>query len=378
MLALGPRRRRCNDAEWGAAVGLKSVGLTEEHIALKLGRGRSVVYNLLRAKAPPSAAPPPKRKLTASAKKRRQLVKQLITKRAVKKGVKKVFARGRPRKDPKWQRPYNEITTDIIVFPYGSTRRVSRELGRRGIKTSRTTVKRDVDALHLFVISRGKRQFLTAEQQQRRVSIFKPLIRKSHDWFHGLVFSDEKIFDSNSHGNKFQYVGDVSERIPLHQAQYPTKVHVWGAIGVGWRKLVVFDEEQNVTTEVYQAKCLTPVLRRLKGATAFMHDGAGVHKAAEAWLKRNKVTVLVWPASSPDGNPIENLWGLLAEAVAAKGPWGREQLVDFIVEAWNEIAQSVIDNLVLSFKRRCQAIVAAEGRAVKMPHSAARVSGADE
>ena len=42
----------------------------------------------------------------------------------------------------------------------------------------------------------------------------------------------------------------------------------------------------------------------------YMHDNAPSHRAVytKSWMKENKTSLLIWPASSPDLNPIENLW----------------------------------------------------------------------
>lgn len=375
-LDLGPRGRYSSDAEWGAIRALEAWGAPIDMIAQQVRRTRCAIYSALREALPPSARPKGVRKPTALQVKRRRMTKQLLTKRVIRKGVKRVFARGRPPKDPNWKRPFTEVTCNYVHFPYGSTRRCRRQLKALGLSSSPNTVRRDRHAVGLKLISRGKRQFLTEEQMDRRVRVFRPLSRRSASWYEGVIFSDEKIFDSNGHGHLQQYVNDKSEREPLTQAQYPTCIHVWGAIGVGWRRLIIFDENCSITTEVYQQKCLAPVLNKLREATAFMHDGAGVHVAAEPYLKKNKVTLMPWTAASPDANPIENMWHTVARAVSEKGPWGREQLEKFIKEAWAEIPTEVIDNLVLSFKRRCEKIVEAEGRAIKLEYR--RRARADE
>ena len=42
----------------------------------------------------------------------------------------------------------------------------------------------------------------------------------------------------------------------------------------------------------------------------FMHDNAPCHKAEEVWelLQENNIPVMVWPANSPNLNPIKNFW----------------------------------------------------------------------
>ena len=45
----------------------------------------------------------------------------------------------------------------------------------------------------------------------------------------------------------------------------------------------------------------------------FQHDNAPIHKAKkiQQWLKTQNFETIVWPASSPDMNPIESIYGLI-------------------------------------------------------------------
>ncbi len=51
----------------------------------------------------------------------------------------------------------------------------------------------------------------------------------------------------------------------------------------------------------------------------FQQDLAPAH-TAKSWLNDHGVTVLDWPANSPDPNPIENLWSIVKRKMRNKRP----------------------------------------------------------
>ena len=96
-----------------------------------------------------------------------------------------------------------------------------------------------------------------------------------------------------------------------------------------------------------------------------MHDGATIHQSRETqeWLKSKQISVLEWPANSPDLNPIENLWGTLTRAVFANGRQfnTKEELKTEIFKQWTLIKPRELTNFVKSIPNRIYEVIAKHG-----------------
>ena len=88
-------------------------------------------------------------------------------------------------------------------------------------------------------------------------------------------------------------------------------------------------------------------------------------KKVKAWFVKNKITVIEWPAVSPDLNPIENVWKILKKNVSRHAPWGYDELSAFIVAEFNKIPQTVLDSLVDSFENRLRECARRRGAVTK-------------
>jgi hypothetical protein len=93
--------------------------------------------------------------------------------------------------------------------------------------------------MNLRAYVRPRRPKLTDLDCEKRLRFSRGLLRNKAD-LGNILFSDEKWFDANDHGVRFQYLrqGEQGKAIPREQSQAPAKVLVWGAIGHGWRMLV--------------------------------------------------------------------------------------------------------------------------------------------
>jgi len=100
----------------------------------------------------------------------------------------------------------------------------------------------------------------------------------------------------------------------------------------------------------------------------FQHDNAPSHsaKATQAFLssigfKGNRL--MVWPACSPDLNPIENLWGLLKQTIYKDGTQytSKEDLWNAIRTSASTIPRSEIKKLTESVDKRIELVLQKKG-----------------
>jgi len=291
----------------------------------------------------------------------------------------------------------------VHKFPFGSTRLAARQLRREGFEhCSAATVLRDARWLRIRCRRRRRAPLQTPLNKQARLYFSKLTLRKSLSYHRMVLFSDEKWFNTDDHGFLHQWVAEGEETTPRATDLYPRKIIIWGCIGVGFKFLTIHVREEDpnrpkpkrgrpkkgevrqpvekakpfsIDHQVYIDKCLAPMLVELrrKGRSpqeiVFMQDGATCHKHGKvmAWLKDNNIAVLgPWPARSPDLNPIENLWAVLAKRVSDRGPIDEAGLAEFVRAEWKKLSQQTVDNFVLSFRGRLRACRDAGGEAMHM------------
>jgi transposase len=104
----------------------------------------------------------------------------------------------------------------------------------------------------------------------------------------------------------------------------------------------------------------------------FMHDGAPCHRSpAVAELLAEEGITVMWPAQSPDLNPIENVWQTLKvkfhkrftdfRCSLPKSNDAIEKYGEVLKEIWSEINPTVLSNLIRSTPSRVQAVIKAKG-----------------
>ena len=93
------------------------------------------------------------------------------------------------------------------------------------------------------------------------------------------------------------------------------------------------------------------------------NDPKDTCKKVKEWLDVQEFRTMVWPAQSPDLNPIEHLWGHLKRRLAGyeQPPKGIQELWRRIEEEWGKIPAEVCQGLIESMPRRIEAVLKAKG-----------------
>ena len=299
------------------------------------------------SKAPKRAQKPP----TAAKKRRLSAIEALVGEKLVKNGKR------RPR--------------------YCSARAVATALARdHKMELSRWTVRRNLIEMGYKSVVRKRVPTVYEGDYERRLE-FVRWARKRQP--RRIVFSDEKIFTCNDYTARQQWVRDPNDADPRETQRFCDRLMLWGAIGHNFFVWKVLENAKTsrgneddrrhgvLNADGYKRKILPLVMKHLREKKLFFQqDGAKAHTAKTVinYLRREVKVLEPWPARSPDLNPIETLWAILAKAVAAKFPQNREELRDAVVEVCTDFRDNrmdVINGLVDSFKPRCEKVFAKKG-----------------
>ncbi len=342
-------RGRIDDSAYIAMQILLAEGQSVRSVARALGVSRRCIqYNRgLPKPSARSARTPPH--LTKRGENEISLRQQRVKQLAARTVVRKVGKQKKQRKE----------------FP--SSESIRRALGIEfNIHVSKSTVRRDLLRTGLVCRSRPRGPFWRIPDYKKRFSFARVALRRLRSGAQ-FLFSDEKYVDCDDHGCRTEWLEPGEDPNPKNKEQYAMKLHVWGIIGIGVKRLVFLPVDQRVTADIYVRRCLSPNRGLLsQPGVVFQQDNAAAHTSGRTmkYLSLQGVDVSEWPARSPDLSPIENVWALLARKVSDMHPMSVDDLKEMTALAWESIPQTTVDKFVNSFQPKLAQCLGNRGRLV--------------
>jgi len=240
---------------------------------------------------------------------------------------------------------------------------------------SAQTVRRGLKEAGLKPVVKKKKPFLSKRHRKARMDF---ALAHQHwtveDW-KKVVWSDEtKINRLGSDGRKWVWKKpgeNLNDRLVEGTLKFGGgSLMVWGCMlwdGVGYACKIdgrmdgdlyikILEEDLQASLDYYD---------KSPGDVIFQQDNDSKHtcKKAQAWFEEHEFKVLLWPAQSPDLNPIEHLWSYLKRRLAEYEvpPKGILELWERVEKEWNKIGAEVCQNLIESMPRRVAAVLKAKG-----------------
>lgn len=214
---------------------------------------------------------------------------------------------------------------------------------------------------------------LTSQHKINRLKFAQNHMHWTTEWHH-VIFSDEKKFNLDGPDCYSHYWHDLRDKEAVRSKRNfggQTQM-VWGGFSYDSKLPICWISTKMNSTNYCDLleDVLIPHLEEYQDDSAvFQQDNASIHvsRQSKAWFEAKEITVLEWPACSPDLNPIENLWGILASKVYANGRQFNnvKDLKACIRECWEQIDAQTIQNLVTSMPKRIFEVIKNKGGPTK-------------
>ena len=261
----------------------------------------------------------------------------------------------------------------------------------RNVKRKRSTTLKEIkDDLKLTVSETTISRRLKEKGYNSRVRQQKPWIndvnRKKRlkfahahkDWtvdqWKNVLWSDETSYTLRCHSSRKiwrQKQEKYSPECMRGVVKQDKRIRIWSCFsydGVG-----VFHRYNGSLNAARYKKILIRPMKNSRedlfgdGELIFQHDNAPCHTALsiKTYLANKKIPVMTWPPSSPDLNPIENLWEILNDQTKDRKPKNEDELYELMSDAWESIDDDILHKLVESMPKRCAAVIENNGYSTK-------------
>ncbi|KAG2459621.1 TCB1 transposase, partial [Polypterus senegalus] len=314
------------------------------------------------------------RKISAALKVPMSTVASVIRKWKKFKTTRTLHRAGRPSKLE--DRGRRALDREVAKNPMVTLSELQRSSVERGEPSRRTTISAAIHLSGLYGRVAKRKPLLSKRHMAARLEFAKRHLKDSQTMRNKILWSDEtkiELFGVNARRHFWRKPGTTH-----HQANtIPTVKHGGGSIML-WRCFSaagtgrIVRIKGKMTAAMYRDILNENLLQsaldlRLGRRIIFQQDNDPKHTAniSKEWLQDNSVNVLEWPSQSPDLNPIEHLWKDLKMAVHRRFPSNLMELERCCKEEWAKLAKDRCTQLVASYPKRLETVIAAKGASTK-------------
>lgn len=218
-------------------------------------------------------------------------------------------------------------------------------------------------------MKRKKKPKLTESHKKARLAYAKKYIQWSVQW-RDVIFSDEKKFNLDGPDGCQYYWHSLnkSREVRFSRNYGGGSVMVWASFSYNGTSPLCWingrmDSERY--SELIENVLIPFAEDKMDENWYFQQDNASIHtsKLMKKFFNDKNIALIDHPSLSPDLNPIENLWGIMAKRVYSNGRQFKtvKELKTELQSVWSNIQQSDLHTLVESMHNRLLEVIEQKG-----------------